>query len=186
MNEFERASKVEEEAIKELLPWLRGVCDSVDQTNFSSFLQKVWGDFIATKRGRSYSIELKAEWEHRKNFFLEMFSNMKWGTPGWMLTSQANLLFYFFGETQTLYVMSLNRLREWAFAVDSAHRQRLDSYPLKQQNKYDQLNDTWGRCVPIEDVMAGIKVRVITADDRATQLERLPLTEVNAADMQWQ
>lgn len=172
MNEFERASGVETDAVNELYPWLLAMCETVERTNFSRFLQKVWGDFAVTKKGREYGIELKAEWAFTGNLFLEMFSNMKWGTPGWMLTSQANLLFYFFGETGTLYVIRLQELRDWAFTVDVEGRQTLDEYPLKRQNKYDQLNDTWGRCVPIHHLVELIGVRVITRADRANMMER--------------
>jgi hypothetical protein len=41
-----------------------------------------------------------------------------------------------------------DRLRTWAF-----HDGRIYLYPERMQSKYDQMNDTWGRCVPISVVL---------------------------------
>lgn len=186
MNGFECAQQVEALARQELLPWLLAACgpDGVEETDFSPFLQKVWGDYVVNRDGIESSLELKAEWDFTGNLFLEMFSNMKWGTPGWMLTCRADWLLYFFGCNGRLYIMSLHQLRAWAFAVnENTNRQRLDGYALKKQGKYDQLNDTWGRCVPIVDIQAGINVTLLTRLDRERLSEREASLEHNHLDI---
>lgn len=178
MSAFSNASEVEKQAIRELYPWLLHTCEKAQQIGLEKerlglFVQTVWGDFLATKKGKNYSIELKAEETDKySNFFLEMFSNMEFGTPGWMLTSHADYLFYFFLETGELYVMKLANLRKWAFFVDDNGHQRLDGYALRRQKKRDQLNDSWGRCVPIAHVLASITVQVIRRSDRDALMDK--------------
>jgi len=100
------------------------------------------------KNGNIHSIELKAETkEAHGNFFLETWSNMNFGRKkeGWMRTLNADFLFYYFIDVDQLYSIKFERLWEWAWIKD-----RIKNYPLKPQDKYDQLNKTMGRCVPIE------------------------------------
>ena len=64
-----------------------------------------------------------------------------------MITLRADLLLYHFIDDDELYMIKLPDLQEWAF-VD----EKIYSYPEKCQKKREQLNDTWGRCVPIVDI----------------------------------
>jgi len=56
-------------------------------------------------------------------------------------------------EQRQLYHMPFANLRAWAFG-EPPH---VLEYPEKPQSKYDQLNDTWGWCVDIDAVKAGVK-----------------------------
>jgi hypothetical protein len=64
----------------------------------------------------------------------------------------ADFLFYYFledsegHERRQLFIMHFPKLKNWAFQGQS----RIHDFPLKPQREYVQLNDTWGRCVPIE------------------------------------
>lgn len=172
MSAFEKASLVEELARKEILPYLIATCDKVDDTDRCLFLQKTVGDFMATKNGQQYGIELKAEESNKyDNFFLETWSNKKYRTPGWMVTCQADYLFYYFVAERRLYILNFKKITKWAFGFVDEESNAVDGqiykYPEKPQKKYDQLNDTWGRCVPIEDLLKGISPawKLLTAAD---------------------
>lgn len=179
MSAFEQASKIEKMAREELLPWLIHICEKVEDTTDYSFLQKILGDFIVTRRDKVSSLELKAEHENGYgNFFLETWSNRKWFNPGWMITSQADYLLYYFVTERELYVISMPRLKEWAFCdyIDeqgNQHAGHIYNYREKPQGKYNQLNDTWGRCVKIADVQAamGADCKLITKELRDSMME---------------
>jgi len=155
---FDETRKVEAEALKELIPFLRerafeGRFVVTDKGNLSRILQKTVGDVLFNcQKHKVWAVEIKSEVENKwNNFFLEIWSNLKRFTPGWMLTLQADILMYYFQKEKELYVMSLPKLKEWAFINTSKNgeRGRIWDFPEKQQSKYVQLNDTWGRCVPI-------------------------------------
>ncbi len=116
----------------------------------SKELQKTLGDVLVNSAklgGDLIALEIKCEARNAHgNLFLEEWSNRKWGTRGWMHTLDADVLWYYFIDTRELVEVPLAPLREYM-------EQHGRSYPLKRQSKYNQLNDTWGRCVPITDIL---------------------------------
>lgn len=118
-------------------------------------LQKSAGDILYnTNADTVYSAEIKAEERNTHgNFFLEVWSNRARFTPGWMFTLKTDLLLYHFVEDDELYAIPFERLRKWAF-----HDLRIWSFPERKQAKYDQINDTWGRCVQIEVLAKELKL----------------------------
>jgi len=116
------------------------------------YLQKNYGDGSFTHDGNYYIFELKTE-EERKwgNFFLEAWSNMSHQTKGWIHYINPDCLYYNFLEEEILYIIPWDELKEWAF-----DKKQIGKYDLKAQNECDQLNDTWGHCVPIEIITAEV------------------------------
>lgn len=66
-------------------------------------------------------------------------------------TLRATWLGYFFIKEQDFYIIKLSELRQWAFQRNSklGRGNRIEDFEEKEQRKREQLNDTWGRCVPI-------------------------------------
>lgn len=158
MSAFQQAKNVEEIACQHILPWLAANCERVEPTDSSEFLQRHWGDFVQVLRdGTVRSIELKAEARDAYgNFFLETWSNRcaPFWTLGWLYTCKSDWLFYYFVEERRLYVLDMRRLRLWAFGDGVTQAEgNLYRYPEKLQGKYGQKNATWGRCVPIVDLL---------------------------------
>ena len=89
------------------------------------------------------------EWKFEKfekygNFFFETFSNKSRNTVGWMFKSmEAKYLWYGFLNIGKVYLFDFIKLKEW-------FKENHLSYKEKEQNKYDQYNDTWGRPVSIK------------------------------------
>lgn len=155
MNAFTEASMVETHAMRDLIPWIENneFINRYVITNkgkLSKELQKSAGDILYNSPNDTiYGIEIKAECENKyNNFFLETWSNRSRFTLGWMYNLKTDFLFYYFLETRELYIINFQKLREWAFWKNEIYK-----YPEKKQNKYDQLNDTFGRCVPIDDIV---------------------------------
>ena len=142
-----------------LLPFLEAENPKFVLTNgggrLSMKIQKHVGD-ILVQNGRLISIEVKVEKEDKhENFFLETWSNRKWFTPGWMYTTDCDRLWYFFLKERKLYSIDFGRLRQWAFWLKDG-RGPFYSYKEKKQKEYEQNNDTWGRCVPIDVIREAI------------------------------
>lgn len=170
MNAFQQAREVERVAREELLPWLKLSFDQVDETDHSELLQKICGDFILQGKLQAYGAELKAESEYTGNVFLETWSNLAWFRQGWMYTSQAHWLLYYFVKTGVLYHFDFAALKDWAFG-NSGSKGQIYRYHETWQKKYDQANDTWGRLVPIEVLeKAGVLIGMYTAEDRRSTL----------------
>lgn len=149
---FTEASGVEAIACARVIPYAKKVFGGAVKTDGQLFLQKYAGDIIVPKMHSGRFVELKAEQNNKwGNFFCEMWSNRSCFTVGWMLTTQAHYLWYYFIDEDELYRVEMEALRRWAFGV-GAGAGRIWGYPEKPQSKYKQLNDTWGRCVPIADL----------------------------------
>lgn len=151
MSAFDVARTVEQESMRILRPFVRqrafnGQYVVTTKGPLSRMLQKTVGDLLYNADEETvYSAEVKAEQSNKHgNFFLETWSNRSRFTPGWMLTLQCDKLLYHFIDEDELYAIDFNRLREWAF-----HAGRIYEFPEKIQGKYVQMNDTYGRCVPI-------------------------------------
>lgn len=151
MNAFGQARAVEQRSLAVLRPFIQqrafdGQYVITAKGPLAPVLQKSIGDVLYNSDAETvYSIEIKAEMSNKHgNLFLETWSNRSRFTLGWMFTLNADLLLYHFLEENELYVINFERLRKWAF-----HEGRIYSFREKCQEKYQQLNDTWGRCVPI-------------------------------------
>lgn len=151
MNAYIEAGLIETRAMEDIIPFLKttslnGQYVLTNKGNLAKELQKTIGDAaLNAKDGKIYCLEIKAEVENKYgNFFLETWSNRKWFNPGWMYTLRTDILLYYFCKEKDLYTIDFNKLKAWAFIDGNIYK-----YPEKSQSKYTQLNDTWGRCVPI-------------------------------------
>lgn len=164
MSAFSEASKIERRALEVLMPYLDTHADGrVVLTNkgvLAKFLQRVVGDAIYNdKQGVMWTVEIKAEEAHTGNLFLETWSNKnldvranqaEYGsTTGWMFCCRADLLFYYFLDSDDLYIVNTWKLKRWAFGTRETQGQ---IYQFREvwQRKYNQPNDTHGRIVPVD------------------------------------
>jgi hypothetical protein len=122
--------------------------------------QRSFGDLlIATGPGNVASVEIKAQRRWTGNLFLEVWSNKnlddrgshieRGSTPGWLITCRADVLGFHFIDADTVLFLPLFRLQQWAFGIEDAPG-RIYDFPERQQRRYVQRNDSWGRIVPIE------------------------------------
>jgi hypothetical protein len=158
------ASLVEHRGLAELLPYLeerayRGRLVSTAKGPLSRTLQKSFGDFfMSTDAETVRSLEIKVERHWTGNLFLETWSNRNLddreqhnehgSTPGWLVTSRADLLLFYFLDSDDLVTVPLLRLKRWAFG--SGPQDGIYAWPERPPGRYGQRNDTWGRCVPVE------------------------------------
>ena len=140
-------------------------------------MQQVAGDVILNDAAeKMWALEIKVEREQRTgNVFLETWSNKnledrqsyasRGSTMGWMYTEIADILMYYFLDTDYVYIFNFWKLKRWAFCGDNP---RIFDFPEKPQSRYSQLNDTWGRCVRTRAVLhkelypTPVRVRVLS------------------------
>lgn len=171
MSGWTDARKVEAEAWRYLQPFFEAEAHGLlltDKGRAARFLQETLGDLLFRSRrdGRLYSVELKCERRASPNLFLETWSNRnledrdahiaRGSNHGWLSKCRADLLFYYFIETDSLYVFDLFKLKRWAL-----RDRNLERFPEKAQAKYDQLNDTHGVCVPLSVLETAVGYRLI-------------------------
>lgn len=177
MNAFDDARTVEARGLAILEPFLRrsahdGHYVMTSKGALARFIQDTCGDaFFNSDSEKLWSVEIKVEEEDKhSNFFLETWSNRnlesrasnteRGSNPGWMLKQRADFLFYYFLQSDELYIIPLFKLQRWAFRHDGGHP-RIDAFEEKRQSKRWQANDTWGRCVPISVVQAEVGFRKV-------------------------
>jgi hypothetical protein len=98
------------------------------------------GDGILVNENKNFDIKTERKNPH-SNFYIETWSNKRKGTPGWFYNLvKCDYIYYVFLEEKMLYKIDLTKLRKFDIA----------QFPEKEQRKNKQLNDTWGRCVPIK------------------------------------
>ena len=166
MNSFIACQKIENMGYELVKPYLRIQFDEYVYVNTEErnelilAFQQNFGDLIVKKDKAIYFIDIKTENEDKYgNLFLETWSNKKRNTPGWFVPDvgvKADFVYYIFLKQKILYILDLPKLRKWAF-----NDKNIERYPEKMQNKYDQLNDTWGRCVKINDLINELQCPVI-------------------------
>jgi hypothetical protein len=174
---FHTCTIIELKAFERLRPLLHETSDGkfvvTSKGRLAPLLQGTIGDVLYNDRsGRMWSVEIKAEKKNKwGNFFLETWSNrnledadshaLRGSNVGWLAKLRADLLFYYFIECDSLYVINLLGLKRWAFGFGERPRQpsngRIYAFPERLQEEYEQLNDTWGRCVPISVLMAEVR-----------------------------
>lgn len=160
MNSFNAASELEKQSLGVLIPMLLEMFDgnmlATNSHSHSADLQKTCGDFLARKSiGDVIGLEMKAEMKHTGNVFIETWSNRKWFASGWLFTSKADYILYHFLDSEVCYVISMRGLKTFCHITESPKTKkpgRLLDYPEVPQKKYDQLNDTWGRLIPVGDL----------------------------------
>ena len=149
MNPFIECSKVEREGLNRLLPMIqqkahKGRFVLTSKGRLAPILQKTIGDMVMNTNDEYFqSVEIKTERDHTGNLFLETWSNRHWNTDGWMRTLDADFLWYYFLDTDDLYVMRFaEELKPWFSENERRFRE-------VKQRKTQQMNDTWGRLVSV-------------------------------------
>lgn len=116
----------------------------------SRMLQESIGDVILNQDGSVYCVECKVEKKWTGNLFIEVWSNRRQFNRGWLDKLNSDVLMYYFLDKKLLYTMPFQRLKKWAYGGENG--ENLYKYRIVQQKKYSQMNDTWGRIVPIADL----------------------------------
>lgn len=164
LNSFEQGLLLEAKAMQEVLPFIGEISQGgrfivTEKGLLSKELQEFAGDIMwnSKRNGDLMCAELKADFTNleKRNLFLETWSNRSRFNPGWMYKLECDLLLYYFYATKDLYVISMPKLKAWAFG-SGFKPGRIYKHDEKFQRRFVQKNDTWGRCVPVKDIEEGL------------------------------
>lgn len=159
MSAFDKSRAVEQRGWKEICGLIRSLADGQCEEMFDNpDAQRDGYDLRCAvweySKGRPAKLELKVEEENpRGNLFLETWSNKEFGRQkvGWMMTSKADWLLYYFLDTKTLYMIPFKRLWNWFFGDDKFFGFGPQLRQV-QQGKAEQLNKTCGVLTPTGDL----------------------------------
>lgn len=166
LNPFDAAQSVETAGQKIFLEYLdhspyclRYVVNKFNENRIE--LQKHYGDiFVNNSVGDLILIDLKIEKVNKfGNFFLETYSNKETEGDGWFWYSGVDYIVYGFLDSCEFYIIPFKELCRWA-----SENHRLENFKEKEQKKYKQYNDTWGRPVPIKVIMEELGAGVFKLD----------------------
>lgn len=149
MTAFAKCKKVEAASLTVLEPFFKfelsddGRFVIVSKGRLAKELQENYGDVITNKDEQIFTFELKAEYTHTGNLFLETWSNYD-VNEGWMRKLRCDYLIYFFLHSCIGYLADFPSLQKWAFDEGNIYR-----FKEKPQRKYYQLNITRGHIVPV-------------------------------------
>lgn len=169
MNAFDACRLIEERGMPAITRFLRtqahdGMFVLNSKGELAEQLQKTVGDALLNDRtGRLLAIEMKIEQRFTGNFFFETWSNLSRFKRGWLDHLQCHALLYHFLETRDLYSIPFEKLKRWCFHPNSADQNsnpgNLHRFKERLQRKTQQMNDTWGVCVPIQVIRAEVGFR---------------------------
>lgn len=159
MTAYQDSLKTEADGQGVLHDWLRHCCNATVVINapahFGRELQQ-FGDMVVQWDGHKEKpikyIELKIENKYTGNLFVETWSNKARKTPGWIINTKAEHLFYYFISNDTLISLDMMELKDFIYQVDSSGKVNAYKYREVKQGKCQQMNDTWGLLVPIDDL----------------------------------
>lgn len=178
MTAFNATRNVEARGMQLLLPYIQELSNGryvvTNKGPLARYLQLSVGDVVYNDtREVMWAAEIKVEETRRPNLFLEIWSNRnlnergrhaQYGSnPGWLYHSRADWLFYYFLDTDDLFVIDLFALQRWAFGFVHTDGREFDpqlfSEEFRQagQRKYVQRNETIGRLVPIDLLQKKLK-----------------------------
>lgn len=81
------------------------------------------------------------------------------------------------GRAVASYVLRFPVLRKWAFGHEVVEG-NIFRYPERCQAKRSQMNDTWGRCVPIDVVRRTVGFRLLAPRAIQARWRTLPTPQL--------
>jgi hypothetical protein len=159
INGWDQARKVEADSLPVLMSFLGHQSEGgrfvlINKGRLARDLQLSHGDaFLNVRDHGLIAVEFKSELVHTGNLFIETWSNRSRFKRGWLDHLDTDMLLYYFRDREVLYSIPFQALKHWAFRVEHPKYPgvygRLAGFREVCQQKHEQLNDTWGRLVPV-------------------------------------
>lgn len=145
-------SQIAIEKVSDYLLTLSGTLDIINVEGDKAF-QEFDIDMIHVTNDSVVNIEVKADTYKSKYFFFETVSNATKGTPGCFMYTRADYLYYYFTQTDALYILPMQEARDWF--IDNMDRFTKKELSTTGDNKV--LYNTYGYTVPIRTVLKEVK-----------------------------
>ena len=153
MSAFAKGLSIEARGNAVLVPYMKTLWPDAQVWHVPSNIRaQERGDFRVTHPGKGVEyIETKAEMKWTGRLFLETWSDKSMHRAGWLYTSRADWLWYYFLDTNRLYTAQMADIKQWLYGSgERNYAGNLERFAEVKQRKYQQDNDTYGRIVPID------------------------------------
>ena len=108
------------------------------------------------------SVEVKGDKYPIKNFFLETIANTTKNTPGCILITQSDYLFYVFNNENRLYIFETEKLQLWL----RFNYPRLEKrYPETRGENGEYYYSTEGCLAPVNEVVQALNPIIVNLND---------------------
>lgn len=174
---MDRQREIERKGWNQIRPHLVERYENVHRFDGGIEFQAKRGDFSAIDKILRRKVWCECKHEQANlygNLFLETWSNRREKRPGWMITSEADRLIYHF-INDVAFDIDFARLREW-------YEKNKNFFPVKQQKKTRQENDTWGACVGIEVIRTHVGFDHEWSFHPAAEESKLPIIPAEKRD----
>ncbi|MCK8514878.1 hypothetical protein M0534_00840 [Methylonatrum kenyense] len=146
MGSFYNNNKVGKQAEKAVRVWLEGKGWKVIDASNHRFFQQSGVDFVAERKSTTYLLEVKSDPHPPKCVFLEYISNDEKGSPGWLETTSADRIFYYFRNYNRAVIFDPTNARDiitqWEYPAACA----------ETTINGKVIYRSWGYIVPVDDL----------------------------------
>lgn len=149
-------------ASEEIENFLLNIENTIDVINVEDdkYFQKKDIDLLWIKKNKKNrkvvrKIEIKGDrYHYTGNFFIETISNANKCSPGCFLYSEADYFFYYFIYTKELYILPLEKTRNWF--LKNQYRFELKKLSTSVEGK-GIIYKSYGKTVPIKIVLKEVE-----------------------------
>lgn len=116
VHNFAQSMKVGEKGERLILDYLEQsptIQRVLDVRDSAMYREKDIDFIVKTKNSQEYSLEVKTDTYTSGNIYYETMSSEETDSTGCLDKTEADYLFYFFLNLGTLYILDMNKYREW-------------------------------------------------------------------------
>lgn len=126
-HDFNDKLKLADKACIDITKYLESTGYKVMNVEGDREYQKKDIDILIEKSGINLSVEIKGDSYYPKNFYIEEISNVNKNTPGCLLYTESDYIFYYFIKYKELYIIDTKEFQNW-------YKLNKDSGKLKEIN----------------------------------------------------
>ena len=113
MHGFKDKLKLADKACIEVTKCLESIGYKVINVEGDKEYQKKDIDILIEKSGIKLSGEIKGDSYYPRNFYIEEISNVGKNTPGCLLYTESDYIFYYYIKYKELYIINTKEFQEW-------------------------------------------------------------------------
>lgn len=160
-HDFNKKLKLADRACLEVTEYLENKGFSVENVENDSYFQKIDVDILITKNGKTHKVEIKGDSYYPRNFYIEEISNINKNTPGCLLYTESDFIFYYYVNHKELYIIDTKAFQQWYKEnKDVGKLQEIKSKvvtPVGKGKYYESYGRTLNVNILLEDLGKDIK-----------------------------
>lgn len=156
--DFKSKNEYSKEAVRLITHYLKRKGHRVLDVQNHHLCQKKDIDLVTYYQNQLETLEIKSDQYTTGNFFFETVSNAGLNRLGCFMYTESDYIYYYFSEWDKLYILPTKDTRNWFIQVMNTYREIEVRTSVNPQQDYYH---SYGRIVPIQDVLKNVKVQAI-------------------------